>query len=409
MKLLFINYEFPPLGGGGGNANEQIARHLAALGHEVVVLTSRFKGLPREETRDGYRIVRIPTLRRYQEKCWVFEMAVFMFSSIFYAPKWARRWRPDRCIAFFTLPSAPAAWVIKKIFGVPYIVSLRGGDVPGFLPEQLRFYHRITAWLIRFLWKGAESIVANSEGLKRLALGTGRGLDIAIIPNGVDAGFFRNSVLSNDKIPPLAPVEPAQPALPVPPLTKGGRGDFETRNVFRILTAGRLTAQKGIDTLLQSFCRLKPSLKKPVQLWIVGDGPLRSSLEDLTADLGIRNDVFFLGWRDRETLKTFYSSADLFILPSLDEGMPNVVLEAMAMGLPIVATNVAGTRELVREGKNGYLVPPKNPEALADILSQLISRDDLLQEMSRQSRLLARQYDWKAVALEYLRLCETAA
>ena len=307
MRLLFINYEFPPLGGGGGNANAQIARRMAGFGHEVVVLTSCFKDLPKKETRDGYLVVRIPTLRRYREKCRIFEMAAFMLSSIFYVLKWTRRWRPDMSIAFFTIPSAPAAWVLKWFYRIPYIVSLRGGDVPGFMPEQLWFYHKVTARLIRFLWKGAQSVVANSEGLKRLALTTGRGLDIAMIPNGGDSSFFRNGVLSNDKI---------SPSAPAPPLTKGGRGDFETRNVFRLMTAGRLTEQKGIDTLLQAFSRMKPDLKKPVQLWIVGDGPLRSSLEDLAADLGIRNDVSFLGWRDRETVKTFYSSANLFFLPS---------------------------------------------------------------------------------------------
>lgn len=397
MRLLFINYEFPPLGGGGGNANAEIARHMAQLGHEVVVLTSCFKDLPKRETRDGYLIVRIPTLRRYREKCRIFEMAVFMLSSIFYALKWVRRWRPDRSIAFFTIPSAPAAWVIKRFYRIPYIVSLRGGDVPGFMPGQLWFYHKVTARLIRFLWKGAEKVVANSEGLKRLALGTGRGLDIAIIPNGVDAGFFNGDVGFIDQIPPF------------PPLTKGGWGDFRERGIFRLMTAGRLTEQKGIDTLLKAFSKMKPHLKKPVQLWIVGDGPLRSSLEDLAAYLGIQDDVFFLGWRDRETLKTFYSSVDLFVLPSNDEGMPNVVLEAMAMGLPVVATSVAGTRELIQEGKNGYLVPPKNPSALAEVLIQLVHHEKLLAEMARHSSALAQNYNWKTVAMEYLRLCETAA
>ena len=320
-------------------------------------------------------------------------MAVFMLSSIFYALKWVRRWRPDMSIAFFTIPGAPAAWALKRFYRIPYIVSLRGGDVPGFMPTQLWFYHRVTARLIRFLWKGAQSVVANSEGLKRLALNTGRGLDIEMIPNGVDSSFFSLTL----------------PPHKVAPLWGQGGGEKPNPPAFRLMTAGRLTEQKGIDTLLQAFAKMKPHLQKPVQLWIVGDGPLRSSLEDLTAYLGIRDDVFFLGWRDRETLKTFYSSVDLFVLPSNDEGMPNVVLEAMAMGLPVVATNVAGTRELICEGKNGYLVPPKNPSALAEILIQLIHREDLLSEMARHSSVLARNYDWKTVALEYLRLCETAA
>lgn len=389
MRLLFINYEFPPLGGGGGNANSQIASQLAGLGHEVVVLTARFKGLPNDEAKEGYRIVRIPSIRRFQEKCRVFEMVSFMFSACFYAIKLARQWKPDVSIPFFTIPSGPSAWVLKKIFGVPYIVSLRGGDVPGFMHPDLKLHHWLTERVIRFLWKGAKGVVANSEGLKSLALKTSDDIDIMTIPNGVDTGFFNPENVRVDQS--IVPIH-----------QDSGNG------VLRIMTAGRLTAQKGIDTLLFAVWRLKGRLKKPVQIWIVGDGPRRASLEQLASDLKIEDQVFFLGWCDRETLKAFYQSADIFVLPSLDEGMPNVLLEAMAMGLPVVATQISGSQELVKEGENGFLVPPKNPAIMAQKLSQLIDNNSLRLQMARASRNKAHQFDWSMVARDYLQLCETA-
>lgn len=396
MRLLFINYEFPPLGGGGGNANAQIAKQIAGMGHEVVVLTSSFKGLPRHEKRDGYSIYRIPSLRRYMEKCRIFEMTAFMLASMVMGPLFARKWKPDRTIAFFTIPSGPSAWIIKKLFHIPYLVSLRGGDVPGFMHPQLKLFHRLTSRVIRFLWHEAHAVVANSEGLKRLALKTTDTIDIMTIPNGVDAHFFN---------PDGRGVE--QGMLSSPSDDKVDKVDKQDKKIIRIMTAGRLTSQKGIDTLLFAFWRLKPQLHRPVQIWIVGDGPRRQSLEQLTADLKLEDDVFFLGWRDRETLKNLYSSADLFALPSLDEGMSNVLLEAMAMGLPVVATEVSGVHELVKPGENGFLVPPQKPDIMAQHLMTLINEDSLRQNMSKKARHQAQYFDWQAVARGYLELCET--
>ncbi len=402
MKLLFVNYEFPPLGGGGGNANAQIARQMAAMGHDVKVVTSAFKGLPSHEERDGYTILRIPALRRFQEKCRVFEMISFMISSIFYvvwmAGPWRRRrWKPDVSIAFFTIPSGPAAWVLKKIYRIPYIVSLRGGDVPGFMKSQLWVHHKLTSRIIRYLWQGARAVVANSEGLKRLALKTADEIDIMTIPNGVDSEFFSPQTRRPEIQQELIFTEGAQK-----------NQDENSQRILRIMTAGRLTPQKGIDTLLFSYWRMKPHLQRPVQIWIAGDGPRRASLEQLAHDLRIQDDVFFLGWRDKDTLKNLYASSDIFVLPSLDEGMPNVVLEAMAMGLPVVATAIAGSQELVEPGTNGFLVPPKNPDVMSQKLMQLITDDDLRAAMALASLQKAKEFDWKEVARDYIDLCDVS-
>lgn len=389
MRLLFINYEFPPLGGGAGQANARIAREMATMGHDVVVLTSAYRGLPREEELNGFRIVRIPTLRFRQEKCGVIEMAVFMLSSIFFGVRLARKFRPHVSISFFSIPSGPAAWAIKKICSIPYIVSLRGGDVPGFMPQQLWFYHRVTAHLIRFIWKGAHAVVANSEGLKTLALRTARDLAIEMIPNGVDVDFFSQ-----------------RGERPLPP--EAMRAFFEKEKAtVRLLSVGRFSSQKAIDQLLIAFARLKEIVARPVQLWIVGDGPQRRLLERMIIDFSLEDSVFLMGWRDRDTLRTFYSTADCFVLPSLDEGMPNALLEAMAAGLPIVATHVAGSSELVTQGVNGLLVPPGAPQELAEALISVVTDDTLRARMATASREKVMGYNWREVAAGYLRLCQS--
>ncbi|MBU1487670.1 glycosyltransferase, partial [bacterium] len=124
MRILIVNYEFPPLGGGAANASAQIARQLARANNEVTVLTSYYRGLAREEEKDGYQIFRIWTLRRYVERCSPFEMAVFGLSAIFNLKRVVNLKRPEIIIAFFGIPCGPAAWWAKKRFAIPYLISL---------------------------------------------------------------------------------------------------------------------------------------------------------------------------------------------------------------------------------------------------------------------------------------------
>ncbi|HBF13387.1 MAG TPA: glycosyltransferase family 4 protein [Deltaproteobacteria bacterium] len=381
MKLLFINYEFPPLGGGGGRANAQMAKEMAALGHDVLVLTSKFKDLPSQEEKEGYRIVRIPTLRKHKEKCRIYEMAAFMVSSFFHTLKWVRSFRPDRTIAFFTIPCGPSAYLAKLVYKVPYIISLRGGDVPGFMKEQLALYHTLLLPVIRFLWRKALYVVANSEGLKEMASKAERKVPIEMIPNGVDTSLFRLN-LSEDEIS-LQNFNPEK---------------------FNILSVGRMTPQKGFDVLLEAMLQLKDK-GLPIHLTLVGDGPERKDLETMVRTFGLKHFVSFAGWIEQEGLKNFYAKADLFVLPSLYEGMPNVVLEAMAAGLPVIATDIAGSREIVLEGENGYLVSPGDAQKLAEKIIHLAHKNDLLDTMAKASQRMALDFNWQTVAKGYLELC----
>lgn len=377
MRILFINYEFPPIGGGGGRVSANIAKEIAAYGHDVTLLTSAYGALPREERRDGYLIRRLWTLRRYKDRCRIYEMIAFMLSSIVYILKERRRLKVDISIAFFTLPCAPAAYLLKKLAGVPYLISLQGGDVPGFMRETLWIYHRLSLGVIRHLWRHAEARIANSLGLQRLAKVAASGIPILMVPNAVNNTFFVTADERRSKC----------------------KGDM-----IHLLTVGRFSPQKGLDLLLRAIHRLPVH----VALWIVGDGPLRTELETQAATLNIQDRVTFFGWQEEAAVKEFYRKADLFVLSSLDEGMPLVVLEAMAMGLPIVATDVSGTQELVRSGENGYLVPVKDVDALTSTLFQAICNPEALARMSERSRAIAAQYTWPAVAEAYLALVQEA-
>jgi glycosyltransferase involved in cell wall biosynthesis len=137
----------------------------------------------------------------------------------------------------------------------------------------------------------------------------------------------------------------------------------------------RLVYKNGLDTLIESIPLLKPDY--PNLLFVIaGKGPSRKFIEDRIKDLGIEANIKLTGFVPDRLLPVYYDSADYFILPSASgEGLPLVLLEAMACGLPVIATAVGGTPEIIRHMKNGVLVPPRNPEAMADALSKLLSEE----------------------------------
>src|SRR4051812_24385383 len=186
MRVLFINYELPPIGAGAGNATANISRLLAANGVDVHVLTARYNGLPHLEQRDGYTIHRVPAIRRRPDRCAPGEMLTFTLGGLAPAVAVARRWRPDVVCPFFGMPSGPIALLLRRLLGIPYVVSLRGGDVPGFMGQEGAWMHALALPVIRAVWHGSAGLLANSPGLADLARQTWPAAPIAIIPNGVD-------------------------------------------------------------------------------------------------------------------------------------------------------------------------------------------------------------------------------
>ncbi|MBN2125035.1 MAG: glycosyltransferase family 4 protein [Deltaproteobacteria bacterium] len=373
--MLLINYEFPPLGGGAGNATAHLAGELTRLGAEVLVVTSGYEGLPRREVREGFTVRRIPVLRRYPERCSPIEMLTFTGSAMVLLLQKIKAWRPHASLAFFGIPCGPVACWLKALRHVPYIVSLRGGDVPGFQPYDLAAYHRLVKPVVRFLWRRAAFVVANSEGLRDLASRTMPDLPIDVIPNGVDHEFFHPDAFARD------------PSL------------------VRMLTVGRLVYQKGVDIALSALADIRQGAGPGIRLEVVGDGPERRHLEAKAHSLGIQDVVRFHGWVSGKGLLRLYQESSIFILPSRDEGMPNVVLEAMACGLPVAASRISGNEELVQDRETGLLVDPDSPASLAEALKRMISDSNLACEMGRKGRLLVQgEYSWHKAARSYLAL-----
>lgn len=181
---------------------------------------------------------------------------------------------------------------------------------------------------------------------------------------------------------------------------------FVPRDAIVVGTVGRLAEVKDQTTLVQGFAavlRSKPELRSRLRLVIVGDGPMRPELDARIGNEGVAGLVWLAG--DRDDVPDLLRMMDLFVLPSLGEGISNTLLEAMASSLPLIATRVGGNPELVDEGNNGILVPPKDSTALARAIGDYVSDEALMRRHGQAGRLMvAVRFDWDLCVASYLQI-----
>ena len=201
-------------------------------------------------------------------------------------------------------------------------------------------------WVSRWIYRLARQIIAVSTPIERRLVerdGVPQDL-ITVIPN---------AVVSASEAPP-----DASPALPA-----------GLREHPLVGVVARLQPEKGVADFLRAAARVSPSFRE-AQFVIVGDGPLQRELTTLAEDLGLKSRVHFLGFRPDAS--ALMRSLDVLVLPSLDEGSPLVTLEALAAGVPIVASAVGGIPDQIRHGREGLLVPPGDTDAMAEALLELL-------------------------------------
>jgi sugar transferase (PEP-CTERM/EpsH1 system associated) len=236
----------------------------------------------------------------------------------------------------------------------------------------------------RILARFTDRIIAVSEGVKAdlVRYEHIRPEKIQVIYNGIDGQKFR------------APVD-----------TRAKRNELGLPLHAVVVGVGvRLTEQKGITYLIQALAKLAPA-HPDIRLLIVGDGALRRKLEKLSEEVGVRGQVVFTGFRD--DMGDILQAMDIYALPSLWEGHPLVLLEAMAAGKPVVATDIPGSREVVVQGQTGMLVPPQDSEALAQALSLLVQDQTLRERMGREgSRAFEERFRVERMVTEYEGLYE---
>ncbi|MHB8709356.1 MAG: glycosyltransferase, partial [Desulfuromonadales bacterium] len=361
------NYEFPPIGGGGANANGYLFREFAGnpeLRIDCVTSTmaARDERIP---LADNITLHRLAVGKRQLHFWTQREVLHWLWRAEKKAGALLASGHYDLCHAFFGFPSGAVAWRFRQ--RLPYLVSLRGSDVPGFNPRFSAQYLLLKP-LFRRIWRDAGAVVVNSEGLRRLAASFAPDLSLPVVPNGIDTDEFT----------------PGSP---------------DVREAGHILCVSRLVARKGVQHLVEALPAIVAAVPA-ARLTVVGEGDLAETLQRSAATLGVTDRVDFIGYVPHDQLPALYRRAQLFVQPSFYEGMSNTVLEAMAAGLPIVATGEGGREELYQD--NAVTVPHGNPALLAGAISQLLNDSSRCRTMGQVSRTIAERFSWRAVAEQYL-------
>ena len=374
MRVLLINYEYPPVGGGAGNATACIARALAELGHSPIVLTAAYGSEPAKILVDGVNVVRVRAWRTHPDRSSLLEMAGYVAAAAIALPRVLRTERPDAAIVFFSMPCGPLGLLARWRAGIPYLVSLRGGDVPG-TESRLGLMYSLLAPARRLVMRKAAAVIANSSGLKSLSEAADP-IKVEVIPNGVDADFYR------------------------PAAERGDRP-------FTFLFVGRFQQQKNLSFLLQAVAASRREPGIPFRLTIVGDGPARVDLQQQCTASGLDDIVTWHGWCSKEQLLLQYQAADCLVNPSLYEGMPNTVLEAMACGLAVLASNVPGNDAVVLPGETGLLFGLGDVSEFVGAMRSLLADAALTRNMGDAARRwVSRDFSWQSVARQYLGVLE---
>lgn len=393
LRLLMLNYEFPPLGGGGGQAHQALLQQYAGRRDlEVDVLTSLARpGFLLERFAANILICKVGVRKRDLHVWRRGEIVEWLLKAKPCYRRLLRQEKYDLVHAFFGFPTG---WLCYRTARrLPYLLSLRGSDVPGENARLKLDYQILGPLVFKPIWRRASALVACSAGLKARALRFLPTADIQVIPNGVDLEQFHPAKDAPPDRVELAPPDSASGRETVgqaPPYAPG-------TGVLRLLTVGRLSVTKRLPLLLEAVALLRGQ-GVAVHLTVVGGGALELELRRLCGRMSLEDAVTFTGRCDAQEMPEIYRAQDVFVSASMQEGMSNAMLEAMASGLPIVTTRCEGVEELI--ANNGIVVD--DPAHLAGALRSLAQDRDRLAAMAVAARRRAAQFSWSAVADRYL-------
>jgi glycosyltransferase involved in cell wall biosynthesis len=377
MRILMLNNEFPPLGGGTGVVNYHLLEELASYPEvwvDLVTSSRSYRDYETERFAKRITIYKTPVDNHNIHHATNQELLRYSWRGLLKSRELLKQHHYDLSFAFAGVPAGAISYALKLSHNLPYLVSLQGADIPGF-EARYNYLYPFLKPVLRRIWRDAGVVTAISKEHQRLAHQTMPALDIPIIYNGVNTQTFQ----------PFA--------------------NFRQALEVNLLCVGRLIERKGQHHLLRAFADLCTSSDRPLRLILAGTGDAEKALQQLAADLGVAERVNFIGFVARNDMQTIYPQADIFVLPSQNEGMSIALLEAMASGLPVVVTDTGGTAELVQEGLNGYIVPWADVSKLTEALTKLVVNQEIRQRMGHESRRIAARFSWPAITRAYLELC----
>lgn len=270
--------------------------------------------------------------------------------------------------AYQASQAAGGGWLLKWRYPkIPFMVTVQEGKV-------LNKQSLLTRIFRYFILRKADLVTVISNYLAQYVKSQNPKVPIVTIPNGVDLNKFRpndNHVYSKT-----------------------------------IITSSRLVEKNGVGDLMEAMARVKNKIPE-ARLKIIGDGPLKENLKLKTKKLNLENNIEFLGEISNDLLPEYLSGADIFVRPSLSEGLGTAFLEAMAVGLPIIGTLVGGIPDFLKDGETGLFCQMGNPSDIADKIIKLLEDVELRNKLTRNGRkLIEEKYDWDLIASKFKEIYE---
>jgi glycosyltransferase involved in cell wall biosynthesis len=369
-KILVLNYEFPPLGGGGGVSAKQIAEGFVENGYEVDYLTMGYKNLPKKESLNKLTVHRVWVPGRTEiPTATLLCQILFPIFAFPQALQLTRQNRYEFINTHFAVPTGPLGTWVSKIRNLNNILSIHGGDIydptKKLSPHSSYILNRIVRWVMN----NAKVIVAQSSNTK----------------NNAEKYYSPNKEI---KVIPL-------------PYTKKDflpktRQELSLKNSIRYtVSVGRLVKRKGFDDLITAIAKTNDP---HIHAIIIGDGPEKNTLYRLSKKLNVQNRIHFYGNVSEEIKFQLMNVSDLYVLSSKHEGFGIVLQEAMQVGLPILATDNGGQIDLVDEGLNGKIIPVSNTDIMAEKIKSMITSKPLRYSSSKYMS----KFNSKKIALDYI-------
>src|SRR3989344_1667939 len=374
-----------------------LSRFLAGYGHKVVALVPHFHRAKKYEVMDKVKIYRFSYFIPYklQKLCYEggifgnlkrYKIAFFQLPFLFLfeflnTTKLIKKEKINAIHAHWILPQGFIAYLCKKLYGIPYIVTAHAGDVFPLKSHFFRFFSYLTV-------KNSYYCTANSTFTKKELQKISGKKDIKIIPMGVDLKLFTQKNRNMDL-----------------------RKKFFIKKEF-ILAVGRLAEKKGIKYLITAMNEVIKKFPK-AKLVIVGDGPEKTNLELLTKKLNLGNNIIFTGKIENKYIPQFYATADLFVGPSIvtksgdTEGLGVVFLEALASGTCVIGSDVGGIPDIIKHNRTGILVKQKDSKQLAEAIIKLLSNQKLRKNLAiNGQKYIEQNYSWELIGKKFNELMQ---
>ncbi len=364
------------------------AKALAGKGFQVHVVTQHNPGIPYEEVVDQIHIHRFKWLEpktfralvHFKGFMDVLRMITYVISLFFNLIWIIWKYKIQIIHAHSVIPTGFMSSIASKIMGKPLFITAHGMDINNF--EKKPFFNY---FISRAMNSSSKSIAVSEDLAKKMRKMVNDENKIVVLRNAVDTGRFN------------------------PTKNRSIRKDFGIRDEeILILFVGYLDEFKGIFELINAFNKITAE-NSNVKLMMVGTGPKKEDLLEILNKVGIEDKVIFTGVVEHQKIHRYYQSADIFVLPSYTEGLPVSILEAMATGVPVVATSVGGVPELITHGLNGFIVPPRDEEAFIEKLLILINDKNLRQQYANRSlKKIKEEFDIKVKISKLIELYKSS-